>query len=171
MLRTESNEEQRLRVAVLVESMPLTTQAMYAQLADEAIRALIKNQTEAWNRNDAKGWTKDFVEDANFINVRGDLVKGRPAIEKIHAFIFAGPYEGSDCAVAIDSISYPGPNVAIVETLTEVTNFKSLPPGVVATSPGTLRTRLKLILVNGDSGWKIFAAQNTAIVPEAMPVG
>jgi hypothetical protein len=73
--------------------------------------------------------------------------------------------------VAVDSISYPGPNVAIVETLTEVTNFKSLPPGVVATSPGTLRTRLKLILVNGDSGWKVFAAQNTAIVPEAMPVG
>ncbi|MFL6448425.1 MAG: hypothetical protein ACJ746_12145 [Bryobacteraceae bacterium] len=49
--------------------MPFTAQSMYAQLADESIRALIHNQTEAWNRNDAYGWTKDFVEDANFINV------------------------------------------------------------------------------------------------------
>jgi uncharacterized protein (TIGR02246 family) len=144
---------------------------MYAQLADESIRALIRNQTDAWNRNDATGWAKDFVDDANFINVRGDLVKGRPAIEKIHAFIFAGPYKGSHCTVAIDSISYPGPNVAIVETSTEVTNFCGLPPGLVPTSPGSLRTRFKLVLVNGDSGWTIFAAQNTAIVPQPMPVG
>ncbi|MFL6415395.1 MAG: SgcJ/EcaC family oxidoreductase [Bryobacteraceae bacterium] len=147
-----------------------TTEAMYRQLADEAVRLLVKRQTEAWNRNDAKGWAKNFTPDAHFINVRGDLVKGRAAIERIHAFIFAGPYKDSHCAVAIDSISYLGSNVAVVETSTEVTNFKGLPPGLVATSPGSLRTRLKLILVNGDEGWKIFAAQNTAIVPDSMPV-
>ncbi|MFL6448426.1 MAG: hypothetical protein ACJ746_12150 [Bryobacteraceae bacterium] len=96
-------------------------------------------------------------------------MKGRPAIERIHAFIFAGPYKHSRCKVSVETIRYPGPNVAIVDSLTEVTNFKGLPPGLVSTSPGSLRTRLKLILVNGDSGWKIFAAQNTAIVPEAMP--
>ncbi len=145
-------------------------QAMYRQIAEEAIRVLVSDQTDAWNRNDAIGWAKDFVEDASFINVRGDLVKGRTAIEQIHAFIFSGPYKNSRCAVSIDSISYPAANVAIVETLTEVTDFKGLPPGLVPTSPGSLRTRLKLILINGDQGWKIFAAQNTAIVPQAMPM-
>lgn len=150
--------------------MLASAQAMYAQIGDEAIKSLVREQVEAWNRNDAKGWTKDFLEDANFINVRGDLVKGRTAIEKIHEFIFSGPYKGSHCSVVIDSISYPAPNVAIVETLTEVTNFKGLPPGLVETLPGRLRTRLKLILVNGDSGWKIFAAQNTAVVPQPMQI-
>src|SRR3954453_17660268 len=150
--------------------MAPTIQTLYAQIADEAIRALVKSQTEAWNRNDAKGWSRDFVEEATFINVRGDLVKGRPAIERIHAFIFAGPYKGSHCAVAVEAIGYPAPNVAVVETATEVTNFNALPPGLVPTSPGSLRTRLTLILVNGNAGWKIFAAQNTAIVPQPMPI-
>jgi uncharacterized protein (TIGR02246 family) len=148
-----------------------SAQAMYGQIADEAIRALVKDQTEAWNRNDAKGWTKNFLDDANFINVRGDLVKGRAAIERIHAFIFEGPYKGSHCTVSVDTIAYPAQNVAVVETSTEVTNFNGLPPGLVPTLPGALRTRLKLILVNGDQGWKIFAAQNTAIVPQPMPIG
>jgi uncharacterized protein (TIGR02246 family) len=147
-----------------------SAQAMYRQIAEEAIRALVNEQTEAWNRNDAHGWAKEFVEDANFINVRGDLVKGRAAIEQIHAFIFSGPYQSSHCQISIDDISYPAPNVAVVETSTEVSNFKGLPPGVVPTSPGSLRTRMKLILINGDQGWKIFAAQNTAIVPQPMPV-
>lgn len=154
-----------------MKSMLPSAQAVYGQLADEAIRALVKAQTEAWNRNDAKGWTKDFLDDANFINVRGDLVKGRAAIEQIHAFIFEGPYRGSHCAVSVEAIAYPAQNVAVVETSTEVTNFTALPPGLAPTSPGILRTRLKLILVNGDSGWKIFAAQNAAIVPKPMPVG
>jgi uncharacterized protein (TIGR02246 family) len=147
-----------------------STQAIYAPLADEPIRKLVENQTDAWNRNDAKGWAKDFLEEASFINVRGDLVKGRAAIERIHDFIFSGPYKNSHCSVLIDSISYPGQNVAVVDTSAEVTNFKGLPPGLAPTSPGSFRTRFKLILTNGDSGWKIFAAQNTAVVPQPMPV-
>jgi len=151
--------------------MLLTTQmTTYAQSADEAIQALLHQQTEAWNRNDAAAWTKDFVEDATFVNVRGDLVKGRAAIEKLHAFIFSGPYKESHCAVTIESIRYPAPNVAIVDTTSEVTNFKGLAPGVVATAPGLLRTRPKYILVERDHSWKIFAAQNTAIAPQSMPI-
>jgi len=103
--------------------------------------------------------------------VRGDLVKGRAAIERIHAFIFNGPYQGSHCAVSVDTIAYPAQNVALVEMSTEVTKFTALPPGLVPTLPGILRTRMKLILVNGNTGWKIFGAQNTAIVPQPMPVG
>jgi hypothetical protein len=54
--------------------------------------------------------------------------------------------------------------------LSEVTNFSSLPPGLVPTAPGVLRARLKLVLVKDTDEWKIFAAQNTAIVPQPMPI-
>jgi uncharacterized protein (TIGR02246 family) len=155
----------------MAESMLPTTEATTdTQPADEAIRALIDQQTEAWNRNDAVAWTKDFAEDANFINIRGDLVKGRTAIEKIHAFIFSGPYKESHCAVKIESIRYPAPNVAVVDTTSEVTNFKGLPPGVSATEPGILRTRPKFILVSEKGAWKIVAVHNTAISPQRMTV-
>lgn len=150
--------------------LPATTVTITAQPAEEAIHKLVNEQAEAWNRNDAGGWTKDFLDDANFINVRGDLVQGRSAIEKIHEFIFSGPYKESNCVMKIESIRYPATSVAIVDTLTEVRNFKSLPPGLNPTAPGLVRARLKLILVERDQTWKIFAAQNTAIVPQPMPV-
>ena len=151
--------------------MLLTTQInSSAQRADEAIHALVNQLTEAWNRNDATAWAQYFVDDANFINVRGDLVEGRAAIEKIHAFIFSGPYKDSHCTIKIESIRYPTPNVAVVETIADVTNFKGLPPGLVETAPGVLRSRPKFILVEHNGTWKIFAAQNTTIVPQPMPM-
>jgi uncharacterized protein (TIGR02246 family) len=160
-----------MKTALRAASMLPTTQAAAsAQYADEAIHALVHQLTEAWNRNDAAAWAQDFVDDANFINVRGDLVQGRAAIEKIHAFIFRGPYKDSLCTINIESIRYPAPNVAIVETLSEVTNFQGLPPGLVETAPGVLRSRPKFILVHGHETWKIFAAPNTTIVPQPMPM-
>jgi uncharacterized protein (TIGR02246 family) len=160
-----------MKTALLTITMALTTELnIDVQPSKKPIHAVISEQTAAWNRNDGVAWAKDFVEDATFINVRGDLVKGRPAIEKLHAFIFNGPYRESHCSVTIESIRYPAPNVAIVETVSEVTNFRGLAPGVVATEPGVLRTRPKYILIERDGTWKIFAAQNTAIAPESMPV-
>jgi uncharacterized protein (TIGR02246 family) len=160
-----------MKIAILAAAIFLSSHmSAYAQSHDEAVIAVVNNQTEAWNRNDAATWAKDYLDDANFINIRGDLTKGRSAIEKLHAFIFSGPYKASHCATTIVSIGYPTPDVAVVETLSEITNFKGLPPGVAATAPGILRTRPKLILVKRDGVWKIFASQNTAISPQQMPV-
>lgn len=144
--------------------------SMQVPSANRAIQAIISNQTDAWNRKDACAWARDFTESATFVNVRGDLVKGRPAIEAIHNFIFSGPYKNSPCSTTIDSILYPAPTVAMVDTTNEVSNFELLPPGLVPTAPGVFRTRMKLILVNDEGVWKILSAQNTAISPAPMLV-
>jgi hypothetical protein len=90
--------EDEMKTVLLATIMLLSTQLnSYAEQAEEPIHAVIDEQTAAWNRNDATAWSKDFVEDATFINVRGDLVKGRATIEKLHAFIFSGPYKQSHC--------------------------------------------------------------------------
>ena len=104
------------------------------------------------------------------MNVRGDLVRSRAAIEAIHKFIFSGPYRNSPCSTTIESVLYPVPGLAIVDTTNEVTNFEALPPGLVPTAPGVFRTRMKLILINDRGEWKILSAQNTAISPTPMPV-
>jgi len=144
--------------------------SMQVPAADQAVHALITRQMEAWNRKDAAEWARDFAEDATFINVRGDLVRGRAAIEKVHDFIFSGPYKDSPCATAIDSILYPAPNIAIVDTTNEVTGFEVLPPGLVPTGPGLFRTRMRLVIVNDQGVWKVLAAQNTAVSPQPMPI-
>ena len=51
-----------------------------------------------------------------------------------------------------------------------MTNFQGLPPGLVETAPGILRSRPKWILIERHGTWKIFAAQNTTIVPPSMPI-
>lgn len=144
--------------------------SMQVPTANRAIQAIISEQTEAWNRKDASAWARDFAESATFINVRGDLVRGRSAIEAIHRLIFAGAYKNSPCATSIENILYPAPNVAVVDTTNEVTDFDDLPPGLVATAPGIFRTRMKIILVSEQGEWKIVAAQNTAISSQPLPV-
>lgn len=135
-----------------------------------AIRSALDRQAAAWNRKDAEAFCADFLEDASFINVRGDFVCGRNAIVKVHAFIFAGPYKDTRLDTQVDSIVYPAPTVAIVDTVMTVTGFSILPPGLVPTEPGTLRTRMRFVFVDRGGQWKIVAGQNTAISPAKMEI-
>ena len=148
--------------------MLLTMQTKESSAADAAIQAIVEAQSEAWNRNDAAAWARDFTDDATFINVRGDLVRGRAGVERIHAFIFSGPYKGTHYAAKVESIMYPAPSFAIATVTTEVTNFTFLPPGLSPTAPGVLRTRFTFVLTQRENGWKILSAQNTAMVAQSM---
>jgi hypothetical protein len=46
-----------------------------------------------------------------------------------------------------------------------VRNFRQLPPNVLPTSKGVLRTRLKHVLEKRGSVWQIVASQNTDVKP------
>ncbi|MGO8055871.1 hypothetical protein, partial [Rhizobium leguminosarum] len=57
------------------------------------------------------------------------------------------------------------------ETDYELRDYDRLPPGIQATdADGTLRTRLKYVCELEPDGWRIVAAQNTAILPPRSPV-
>ena len=139
-----------------------------AESAERAIQAIVDAQSEAWNRNDAAAWARDFTEDATFIYVRGDLTTGRDAVEKLHAFIFSGPYKATHYTATLDAVQQLAPSLALASVSTEVTNFSFLPPGVAPTAPGVLRTRFSFVLVEREQGWKILLAQNTAVAPQPM---
>ncbi len=160
-------------MSFLMGAAMLITPVAFAQNNNPAAAAIseaLQRQSDGWNRNDAAAFAQDFVEDASFVNVRGDLVHGREAIVKLHAFIFAGPYKNTHLDTKVESISYPAPSVAVVDTVMTVTGFSSLPPGLITTEPGLLRTRMKFIFVDRGGEWKIFAGQNTAISPAKMEV-
>lgn len=160
-----------MKTAILAASMMLLseTPATAQNTIDPDIRAVIEAQTTAWG-HDAAAWTKDFTDDARFVNVRGDSVAGKPAIEKIHAFIFNGPYKGTHCALRFESVTLPSPDVALVETVTVISGFQALPPGLTPTRLGEFETRLTYVLVRRDGAWKIQFVQNTAISPVPMAV-
>jgi len=155
-------------LAVLVSLVLVpAVHAEEARSQDEAvIRQLVAAQTEAWNRHDAAAWCKDFAPDAEFINILGTVLQGRPEIEKRHAAIFAGIFKQSRTEVTVRRLVFLGPEVALVDMDHAVTGHTGLPPGVRNTDEsGTLRTRMKYVLKKSAGTWRIVAGQNTDVKP------
>ncbi len=143
-----------------------STSAAAATNPQPLIEALLETEQSAWNSNDSATYASVFTENADFINIRGQVFTGRAAIEGVHSTIFAGPFKGSTIAITIRMFKLLSPGVALVDTDQQVTHFAFLPPGVVPTSPGTLLTHFKYIAAEQpDGSWKLPAGQNTAALP------
>ncbi|MCE9669297.1 SgcJ/EcaC family oxidoreductase [Myxococcus stipitatus] len=133
---------------------------------DEAtIREQVDAQTAAWNRQDAVAWSQDFTRDADFINIVGMLLEGHEQIESRHAAVFASIFKGSQSKVTVRRLSFTTDDVAVVDTVHEVTGFNGLPPGVQPTEPGLLRTQMRYVMKRVDGKWRIVAGQNTDVKP------
>jgi uncharacterized protein (TIGR02246 family) len=149
-----------------VLASPARAQAAQGQNADEAaLRKLVAEQTEAWNRSDARAWSKDFTQDAAFINIVGSVFTGREEIEKRHAFIFNTLFKGSRTEVTVTRLAFIDKAVAVVDMEHVVTGFAGLPPGIQATEPGVLKTRMRYVMKKTGKKWEIVAAQNTDVKP------
>ncbi|SEM09158.1 conserved hypothetical protein [Stigmatella aurantiaca] len=130
-----------------------------------ALQGLVTAQAEAWNQGDAAAWSKDFTEDATFINIVGTVFEGRAQIEERHAAIFATVFKGSRTQVTVQKILFPEANIAVVDAVHEVTGHSRLPPGVQNTEAGLLRTRMRYVMKKGSGQWRIVAGQNTDVKP------
>ncbi|HEX8821013.1 MAG TPA: SgcJ/EcaC family oxidoreductase [Archangium sp.] len=145
---------------------PAHAQAAKGRGADEAaLRKLVADQTEAWNRSDAAAWSKDFSQDAAFINIVGSVFNGREEIEKRHAFVFNTLFKGSRTEVTVTRLLFLDTAVAVVDMEHVVTGYAGLPPGVQATESGVLKTRMRYVMKKSGKKWEIVAGQNTDVKP------
>lgn len=58
-----------------------------------------------------------------------------------------------------------GPLAAVLDMDQQQTGYVALPPGVQATAPGVLRTRVIHVVSKVGAQWKIVFTQNTALLP------
>ncbi|GHG75516.1 SgcJ/EcaC family oxidoreductase [Comamonas sp. JC664] len=151
-----------LAVSLLMASACATTGA---PPGEAAILQLVSDQTEAWNRQDAAAWSKDFATDAAFINIVGTVFEGRDEIQRRHAGIFESIFKGSQSQVTVRKVTFIQDGLAIVDTTHEVTGHPGLPPGVQNTEPGVLRTQMRYVMKAVDGQWRILAGQNTDVKP------
>ncbi len=158
-----------LRRALLVLALLSTTACVPADegsRAEAAIRSLLAAQARAWNEHDAHAWAISFTDDAEFVNIMGTLFQGRAQVEQRHAELFSGIFSKSRVTVTTRKVQSLGATAALAETVHELRDYERLPPGLRASDAnGTLRTRLKYVLVLTPDGWRIRSAQNTAISP------
>lgn len=132
--------------------------------ADErAIRGIIDNETDTWNKGDAVGYSRDFARDGIFTNIRGQAFEGYDAFLRQHDVIFKGIFRGTTLDQEIVVLKFPEPGVALVETLTSVRGVSQPPPGVALDDRGRLRTRLLQVLLKRAGEWKIVAYHNVDV--------
>jgi len=152
-------------MGVVVSSAQAVTAAQGVTAAQAALTLLIHQQESAWNSGDGAGFAAAFTDDADFINIRGDLFHGREMIGARHTFILRGPFRGSHVTITVRQFKEIAPDVVLVETDHTLTNYVSLPPGVNPTSPGVLKTRMSYLATKRGGEWRFIAAQNTAVAP------
>jgi uncharacterized protein (TIGR02246 family) len=131
-----------------------------------SIEKLLATEQAAWNAGDSVAYADAYSDDADFINIRGQVFEGKVAVQQQHAKIFAGPFKESVISIALRKFTLLSDRAALVDTDQTVTNFKGLPPGIVATTPDALVTHFKYLAIQQlDGTWKFASGQNTSQLP------
>jgi uncharacterized protein (TIGR02246 family) len=133
------------------------------------VTAVVTAWDAAWNAGDANAIAAPFVDDAEFINGRGQLAVGAATIRANHAASLAGVFRGSHTQGTIRRITFLSGTSAVVDVDNVLTNFTSLPPGTVPTKPGMQSGRHKRLLIKRAGVWRVVLMQITTIAPAIPP--
>ena len=153
-------------IAIVITLLAGLTAAAQSKSDEDAIRSILDNEIATWNQGDADGYSKHFAADGTFTNVPGMFFTGRQAYRDRHEVIFKGPFRGTKLELQVVSLRFLTPDVAICETLTWVSDFKSgAPPDLHLDAKGRLRTRLLQVLTKRNGEWQIVVYHNVDIKP------
>ena len=124
-----------------------------------ALERIVHLMEAAWNAGDGEAFAAPFAADADFVNIRAEHFRGRPAIAAGHAAIFRTIYAGSTNQLKVESTRLLRPGVALVRVLATLDS----PQGPLA---GRHRARFTMAVTKERGGWEIAAFHNTL---EARP--
>ena len=75
---------------------------------------LLQKLERAWNAGDGPAFGAPMAEDADFVTVRADHLRGRQAIVESHIGIFSTIYAGSRNRITLESVKQLSDSVALV---------------------------------------------------------
>lgn len=78
-------------------------------------KQIVAQLTDAWNRGDASAWVAPYAEDAEFINILGNVFTGKAAIRARHTEIFASAFRGSTMKATVRQARMLGATVMVVD--------------------------------------------------------
>lgn len=123
----------------------------------EAIRSVITNYEQAWNRHDAKALAEQYHTDATWVNWFGAYYKGRAEIEKHYQTTHTTYFKATQFTTrSIEDITLVKSDMALVHVRTDLTGDERYPGQ-------TFRFRRTILLTNKEGGWRIFAGQNAKL--------
>ena len=125
----------------------------------DAIKALMVQTTETFNRHDAKAWARLCASDAQLVTVRGESMKGVVEIEKGLATVFETRARRATLKTLDISVRFIRPDVALAHVTNEMSGLLS-PEGQTVPSHRELSIR---VLVRDEGVWRITAFHNTML--------
>ena len=147
-------------VTVAVASSTVAGQgakAPTARATDEAaLRKVVRQVQDGWNAHDGKAFAAPFAQDADYVVVNGEHVKGRAAIEGGHKAIFSTIYKDSNNTATIKSVRFLRADVALVHVQWHL-KFRQ---GDTMHEGRAMNT---MVLTKEKGRWSIAAYQNTPI--------
>ncbi|HZT21070.1 MAG TPA: SgcJ/EcaC family oxidoreductase [Dongiaceae bacterium] len=132
--------------------------------ARRAIREIVEDLVAAWNRHDAVGFSRRFAPDADFTNVFGMALKGREAIERAHAAIFATIFKDSRLSAQETEIRFVRPDVAAVDVRWTMTGARDLD----GEDWPDRRGLLNLLATQEGGAWSIAVSHNMDLPPAEL---
>jgi uncharacterized protein (TIGR02246 family) len=127
---------------------------------DAAVRKLIDDMTQAWNRGDAQAYGACYCADGTFTNVNGTYHVGRDAFDRRHEEVFRGIFNGTTLSMIIKKLRFVVPNVAVVDVDTNIAGCRAKLSEMAVGADGALRSCLLMVLVKQDGDWWISAYHN-----------
>ncbi|MFN8549628.1 MAG: SgcJ/EcaC family oxidoreductase [Candidatus Eisenbacteria bacterium] len=125
-----------------------------------ALEAIVGKLESAWNEGSGEAFAVPFAEDADFVTIRGEHMRGRTVIAAGHDALFRTIYAGSRNQCAIEAARLLRPDVALVH----VRAVMDAPSGPLEGRHGAC---FSLIVCRAAAGWEIAALHNTL---QAAPV-
>lgn len=127
-----------------------------AQNNETALREIVKQMETGWNTKSGALFAKAFAEDADYVIINGQYIKGRAVIESTHQQIFDTIFKDTTITLSVQQIRFLRPDVAVVHVKGQRTSpIKELVQDAMLT----------LVLTKEKQGWTIAAFQNTAVTP------
>jgi uncharacterized protein (TIGR02246 family) len=136
---------------------------------EDDIRQMVARQETAWNCGDAVAYAERFHPEGTFPNVFGDRYIGQEAFQARHAAIFAAFAKGSKASLDVRRVFFAAPGMALVDIDCVLNDYVRLPPGLLPTPDGTLRTSLLQVLIKHDGEWRMVGYYNVDAKP--LPTG
>ncbi|WIV55470.1 SgcJ/EcaC family oxidoreductase [Amycolatopsis nalaikhensis] len=98
------------------------------------IHALWRTMAAGWNAGDAALFASVFAADVDFVNVRGEALLGRDAVEAGHARLFETAYRGTTLSATVTLVRPLTPELSLVHAMSEIH-----PAGVVTHAQAVVR--------------------------------
>ena len=148
-----------IALAVLALATGVAGLVAAQETSDEeaAVKMVASQWADAWDAGDLTAIGALYTEDADYVNFYGQSVSGRAQIEASFSEVHATVYKGSKIAIETTAVRLVKPDVAISDSVWEMTGVAEGEGPKIPTKGGSTA-----VMVKQDGEWKI-AAHRTRV--------